>query len=416
MKNVNEKIFHHLPTAIFVIIAAGSLIFPVFYFDSLGFRLSDVLVLTVIPVIFLFKPKIPKEKIFYLYFLFILFTIFSLFYGYSFLEVPSSYRDLSEIIRISAPVFLMLAMLNIDRDYLASALTHFMYYGSFFILLIATIQYFFIDSIGPFVANLYNSSGQLDYYIKYKAERIFITGSDPNVGAAIVLLFLQFNIICFVVKKNFISIFVSLLLLLTLFLTGSRTGLVAFIVSLFIILLVTNVKRKAHNFLLVFFVTLLMLFVIPRIPYIYIGFSTLFKGTNNSVLVRLQNISDVIVLFKQSMFFGWGPAKVIHPTGVDGEYFLLLRRYGLLGISLVFVLMLYNVIRILKNRVLLRYFDINRSYLLAILVISYAVSIAVIMLTNNFISGYQLLLPYMLIAFLVHLKITEIKKIERKKL
>jgi len=341
--------------------------------------------------------------------LFILCAVCSLLYGYSFLDVPESYRDWNEILRISCPLILMLGLLGSDKDFLIKAVVKFLYYGAFIVLAVAAVEKLFPSSLGYYIASLYNSGYQLESYSYTNAARIFITGADPNTGSAIVILFLDFNIICFLRKRKFRFLLMSILLFLALFLTGSRTGLVAFVLSFTVILLLTSVKYKRYNLLMFFLVLIMLVLIVPRIPYIRIGFSTLFNGTNNSVLIRIENAKEVITLFKQSMFFGWGPAKEIHSTVVDSEYFLLLRRYGLIGLLSIFMFMMYNLIKIFRNRTRLRSCDADGSYSLAVLVLGYTPSLFVVMLTNNFISSYQLLLPYMLITFLVHLKISQLR-------
>ena len=383
---------------------------PVFYFYGFGFRLSDVLVLMVIPVLFFYKPGIPRENIFYLYALVVLSFVLSAFYGYGFLGVPVSFGDLNEIIKISAPLLLMFCLYRTDIDFLIKIVIKLLYYGSFVVLIVAAVEFLFPGSLGYSVSSMYGTGYQLEHYRNYHAKRIFVTGSDPNTGAAIVLLFLEFNIICFVVKRNFRSLLLSFLLLAVLLLTGSRTGLVAFTVSLAMIFLITKARFKAaSSFVIFIIIALVFVWAIPKIPYIYIGFETMLSGQNTSMLARLSNVQEAYDLFGQSVFFGWGPAKAIHSTRVDSEYFLILRRYGLLGYASLSVFMAYNMIRIFRNRTSL-YINDTRSYLLAILILVYSFSAAVIMVTNNFISGYQLLLPYMLITFLVHFKISHIKK------
>ena len=68
------------------------------------------------------------------------------------------------------------------------------------------------------------------------------------------------------------------------------------------------------------------------------GLTTFVKGENNSMLIRYVNWFDAWNLFKQSPLFGWGPAKSVHETIVDGEHFLLLRRYGLIGYGLIILI------------------------------------------------------------------------------
>ena len=88
---------------------------------------------------------------------------------------------------------------------------------------------------------------------------------------------------------------------------------------------------------------IIFVFIFFNTPYLYLGVSSLLNGTNNSVLVRLSNFIESIELFQQSPILGWGPAKIIHKTIADGEYFLILRRYGILGIFTFMSFVFYSL-------------------------------------------------------------------------
>ena len=93
-------------------------------------------------------------------------------------------------------------------------------------------------------------------------------------------------------------------------------------------------------------------------------------------------------------------AKAIHTTVVDGEYFLLLRRYGIIGLFFVISFCIKSsyaaFLKINKKNNLLPadYRVIHNTFVL------YSLSIFIIMITNCVFSGYQLVVSYLiLLAF-----------------
>ena len=80
--------------------------------------------------------------------------------------------------------------------------------------------------------------------------------------------------------------------------------------------------------------------LIQFFDYLTVGFSTFQSGENTSMLIRYLRWKEAFELFLKSPILGWGPAKSIHTTIVDGEHFMLLRRYGLLGYGAIMSLLL----------------------------------------------------------------------------
>ena len=408
----NNKKYYVL-TNILMLVIFGSLIFPVVYLLGFGIRLGDILVLTIIPILYLYKPLVPRERFFYLYLLMMFCFMLSTVYGYVFLSVKPSYSDWFEILRLSFPLLLTLALLNADKQKLIKTLINFLYYGSIFIIVLGVVQYMFPRSIGYFLTSFYNDGAQLQIYSECRTRRVLLTGSDPNTGAAIGLLFLCFNMVMFFVMKKFRFLLMGLLLFIILLLTGSRTGLAAFLLSFTFIIMFMDSNSKKYKFFIMFVILAMLLLIIPKIPYIYIGITTLFQGENTSLLARFVKVKVAYNLFTQSPIFGWGPAKGMHITVVDSEWFLLLRRYGIVGMFTFLSFMFYNNFRIYFNRKIM-YLNDRGLYALSMLVIAYSLTLFVVMLTNNFLSGYQLLLPYCLITFAVHFRLSQLKKANKE--
>tara|TARA_Y100000385_G_C12743061_1_gene487659 strand:- start:38 stop:583 length:546 start_codon:yes stop_codon:yes gene_type:complete len=154
--------------------------------------------------------------------------------------------------------------------------------------------------------------------------------------------------------------------------------------------------RKNNKFLSFIIVVLCVLLGFPILKYfdyLTLGFISFSDGTNNSMLLRYQQWSDAIALFNQSPIIGWGPAKDLHTSVVDNEYFLLLRRYGVIGCALVIYFLFSFIFVFLKQKRKIDTLDsktksISYTTLLTLLMT------AIIMVTNNFFSGYQLMPLY----------------------
>ncbi len=136
-----------------------------------------------------------------------------------------------------------------------------------------------------------------------------------------------------------------------------------------------------------------------ELDYIITGLELFFQGNNNSVNVRIENLYQAMDWFEDSIIFGYGPAKAIHPTVIDSEYALILGRYGIVG---VFVFGFYIFTSIRKSVNLLILHNCKKPTAVSALSV-YATFGLVLMLTNNLFSGYQLMAPFVVFGMCLEL-------------
>ena len=83
-------------------------------------------------------------------------------------------------------------------------------------------------------------------------------------------------------------------------------------------------------------IVLLVFWLAPEKFFIRMA-SGLTIGGDESWQLRMGRWDEALSLWRQSPVFGWGPGKRTMSTIVDNEWLLLLRRYGVLGVT-VFIL------------------------------------------------------------------------------
>jgi len=390
----------------------GNFLLPPISFFNIGIRLGDFLVIFIIPLAFF--SKIRKSLPLFIYFMFLISVSLSIFWGYTTLNVPFSLRDLNEILRLTLPLVLFLLSYRIKDAIFFDLLYNFIIYGSFFLIIIALLQLFFSQQFIGKLLSLYISEGQLakisslENLVAVFNKRLYLTGGEPNTGAAIAIFFCINNLSMYLSKPKFRYLLFFSTLSIIIGLTGSRTGILALFTGSFAVFFL-NKKRKPkllklniRKILLFFCVFLILVSSSTQSDYIKIGIRTALSGENSSLNARLIKFYDAFELFKTSPFLGWGPAKAIHDTRVDGEYFLLLRRYGIIGFSLSLVFLLSLIGSLLKRATNMIEFYGSTAYSIIIATASYIISMMVIMITNNFISGYQIFLPILGTAGALH--------------
>lgn len=369
---------------VLLFLLSGSILFPIFNVGSLGLRLSDILSLSLLPL--LICGWIQKQRLYpssSVFFFFILSTCISLINSYLVLNVPSTFRDINEISRyiILFLVLMFVSNMNYKKAWNIIELFFSKTYLIFFIF--GVLQRFFSSQIPLSVLKLWGGEAHIRDLLESSHHRIFLTGSDPNIGAGIAALYFFYFFSSFILKKNKIDLVRAFMMFALIVFTSSRTVMIGtFCVVLFYIL-TTNILKVYHKMILFFLIIVGTTIVFINTPYMSVGLSTLFEGTNNSVLVRLSNFKDAIDLFTQSPIWGWGPAKSIHTTIVDGEYFLILRRYGVIG-SVFFLSFFWYIVKISRQL-------INTK--IGLLCFLYTCLCMFIMITNNVLSGYQLGIP-----------------------
>lgn len=380
----------------------GSTVLPPICLLKYSLRVSDFIALLLIPVLILMSLKLKKSISFYLFIMMFTSMVLSTLNGYLNLNVYFSGRDLTEILRMLIPLFCLCLVLNANLESAKRNFRLFFIIATPFIIFIGILQFIVPGYISEFLY-LYSTDRHIDVMLSSPTPRIFITGSDPNVGAAIVLLFVFYYLsysYC-VSSKKVVVFFILLILMLLLALTGSRTVIISMLLSVSTTILLYR-KLKINKKIPIFILLIsFMMFAWVYIDYFRIGMQSFFKGENNSWLVRLDIFSHTVDLFKESPFLGWGPSKSIHPTAGDGDYFLVLRRYGIIGLSFLLLIIFRSVFLVLSllNKKNINIEKKDASFLLTFLMFSF--SVMVIMITNSFISGYQISVPYFIMLGLV---------------
>tara|TARA_B100000575_G_C23126336_1_gene652604 strand:- start:93 stop:1235 length:1143 start_codon:yes stop_codon:yes gene_type:complete len=365
---------------------------------GIDFRLDDLLSLFLIPVFFFVKPKFRASRLNFTYSCILILIIISTLHGYYFLNVPISIRDLNEFIRVIKPFLIILIIDYCNLIVLSKYLDKFFKIGAILLILFGFLEYFNILGFRSLIAEIYSNS---DRFNDITRSRMVLTSGNPNDAAVLLFYFLTYFTQSLFLKKS-ISIKLSILffLIIVLLMTSSRTVFICFVIII-LLSLIYHFRKKKFLSLVIFSVCLMTLVsLIQFFDYLTIGFSTFQSGENTSMIIRYQLWDDAFNLFLQSPFFGWGPAKAIHTTVVDGEHFMLLRRYGIFGyFAIIYLLLGYFIVFLRKRKKL--FFMGENIKVLAFTSLFTCLIIPVIMVTNNFFSSYQLMPLYVIMIAIV---------------
>lgn len=382
-----------------LLIVVSSVFFPGIMINDFSIRIDDFLVFASFPLLFFLKKSVSSSRVSIRFLLVMVSLIFSTFFGYMILGVPLSIRDFNELVRLSKPLLLLIIIHYCDKEFLKIHLIKFFQFGTIIIFAFAFLEFFNVLGFRKVLSVLYSSEN----YLFDGNYRILLTSANPNVAAAIVFYFILYQLTSFILNRNkMIPFFLMMVLLLVLLMTSSRTILLAFVLVFALGMLRLLKTQKLLSIVVFVSVGVFTVFLVQYFSYLSIGFETFASGSNGSMLIRYQNWKEAMLLFKESPVFGWGPAKAIHETVVDGEHFLLLRRFGVIGYSLILLLLSSGVSLFFKSKkVLLDTIDQKIVY-----ISFYSIfGIFVLMVTNNFFSSYQLMLLYVLILSIAEHKI-----------
>ena len=327
------------------------------------------------------------NKIVVLKFTFILFgmgvmIMVSNFYSSMFLKTGLVFSDYMEIIKfwqfipyaLVLPFLSPTSLFSVTRSWILPILVWVIYLGM--------IQLFLLQPFLSMHLSLYSIDS---FHVEglYGARRIFTTGSDPNMGGAILFFFIVFLFSNKQILKNLYRVPLLLILCYLFLNTQSRTSILGAILSVGIYMLLTinkNFKLKILMGILIFgFFTLI--FGSLNLDYIKEGIDLARTGNNESLNLRLKYIIMAINRFFDSPIFGWGTAKTMHEVVIDSEYALILQRYGILGIT-VFSSLYYFLFKNSINSIQKTIKPVSLMFLMFSLVF---------MTTNNIFSGYQLM-------------------------
>jgi hypothetical protein len=366
--------------------------------SSFDVRIDDAIVFGILPLLFFYKPRLYRNPIVLSLLVIIGVTSVSTIYGYLFLEVPASLRDFNEIVRYTKPLILALLITRCDSRYIIGLLRQLMPILSFCLIALGIIQYFDFGGLGAMTGFLFATPGHVNAMIGNSSRRIVLTTSDPNVAAYMALLFFLYNFISVTINKKKSSFVLTALLLIIIMMTSSRTGFLALISVLGIFLLSSKSFKFFHKFGFVLFYAVVIYLLYDKFQYIVVGLSTALDGENTSLLYRVEKWQVAWDIFLLSPAVGWGPAKGMMTTIVDGEFILFLRRYGVVGIVTICFSIFYMPFwgRRLKVQ------DPTEVKVWEVVLKYYLIVIFFVMVTNSFFSGYQLFLPYVFITTVIY--------------
>ena len=364
--------------------------------EALILRLDDIVLLSVFPLLFLYRPIYFSNALSKSLLVCLLVIIFSTCYGYFFLEVPQSSRDLNEIIRLSKPFIFTILLLSCDTQFLVNRVSQFVIPLSWLLVLIGFVQYFNIAGLGAFIGSLYAPPHHVANMVG-SSHRIILVGSDPNVGAAIVLMFFLYNLFNSFINKSSSSKVLTFLMVILVLMTSSRTSFIALGLIITIFLFRSKSLKTLPKIIFSFLIILMIILLYKQFSYIAIGFAVALQGENTSLLHRFEKWMVAWNFFLQSPVFGWGLAKASMETTVDGEYILLLRRFGAVGTVIISALIF--LMPFWKNKIK---FKSPRLTVLELTLKYYVIVIFFVMLTNSFFSGYQLFIPYLFLSVILY--------------
>lgn len=359
---------------------------------GLSLRVDDLLLLGVGPLYCLGYRRIGGSNTLWIFLGFLFMALVSTFRGYFVLDVPPVVGDFNEFIRMFKYVFAIVIASSVDATVFWKKYNKFMWWGGIYVIILSIIEYVNPFNIDLLIGKIYSVPFyHLDAMVQ-DSRRIVVTGGDPNIGGFIVTYFLIYYYLKAFMERKYNNIIMTILLLLCVVATSSRTIFFAilFVCGFWGIFSKTVKLRMKILIILLGISGILILFSSKNFQYLTVGINQLSTGDNESMNVRYLIWETNLNYFKDSMLLGWGPAKAIHDTVVDGEYVFLLVRYGIIGIGIYLFLLIRNIVVTFKMD------DIYSKYVLYITIISFF-----FMITNNFFSGYQLFLNYIIVLTVV---------------
>ena len=375
----------------------GAIVLPALPIGSISVRLADLVVLGVLPFILVLQGRslnVPPLRI--LFFAWIA-MVASTMFGYLSLGVPVSNRDINELLRMAIPWMLLAFCVTVDHVRLRRAIELVLLISAPFVIAFSLSQFIFPLHLPELLLEAYGAPGHVERIITRPFPRIIATGTDPNIGATILLLYFYYFAVRGYIRRKLFDMAIAIVFLSLIGMAASRTVVLSLALGVSAtIFLARNVGLREKALVLV--VALLSAALAwLLVDYVRIGFQTLLQGENSSVNVRISRFEEAFQLFSVSPIFGWGPAKAVHPTVGDGEYALLLRRYGLVGTGLVVTFLITATLRVFRSvRTNWRRWEASDKTLGALFVY-FSASMLVVMITNNFLSGYQLAVPYVVL-------------------
>lgn len=330
------------------------------------------------------------------------FVLLSTLDSYIRLHVPYDFSDALEVVKYLQFIPYILIIQFFDADSFERRAHKYLILASVIFVLVGLLQIFGPESLVSALGKIYGTVMQQQVFLSGK--RMLITGSDPNTGGAIALMFVAYNFFAFISYRRMIHFLLGILALYLLLMTQSRTVLVGLVFAVVVYGAFLSKTKFVTRLVTVSLVVILLLLSIRYfdLGYVIAGYKQVESGSNMSLNVRLENIRQAYIWFSHSILLGWGPAKAIHPTIIDSEYALILERYGICGaLAFAFYIIHHFRISIKSMRIVAGRWVFGRLSLF------YMLFGIIIMTTNNLFSGYQLMAIIIFLLCLVTVRVRQ---------
>lgn len=308
-------------------------------------------------------------------------ALVSSFYGYFNLNVPVVSGDFFEVVRLLFPCVIVFV------GWKFSSVVNFERWVGLFLVCIAIVgwlQYLNIDH--GFLARVYAADSQIDAVLgagmDYK--RVVFTLANPNDAGMFFCFLSIYFCSLYVAEKKLEYFFFLLVSISSLVLTQSKTSLLCVLVGILFLLLLN--KKLLVLISLMVFIVLSFFTLGDKLVYVWNFWSAVNDNGFADVHVfsaRLENAIDAVSLWRRSYFFGWGVAKELHPTVVDVEYALILRRYGFIGLFLFFLSFVSVFLQAFNSPR-----ENNKIWGYSCFFMSGCFVIPIFMISNNFMNSY----------------------------
>lgn len=235
-----------------------------------------------------------------------------------------------------------------------------------FTFLIAIIQFLKLYGVNEILGNIYGESIHLQVSEKYSTLDSFRAGSifiNPNSYAKFILMFLSiiFSVNLSLKIKKLNLYFLLIAIIVSLILTGSRTGIIIGILITFYVLLINRFRKRSTISLkvilaikLLIFISLIVMLIVIKKDIINFNSFRIFQITSgfmNSINYKFKTFSNMISNFNVLNFFvGMGTFEndLKFITLIDFDIGYLITYYGSLGLIL-YIFMIYDFYKYKNN-------------------------------------------------------------------
>lgn len=262
-------------------------------------------------------------------------TLISTLYGWA-LSGVIEIRDLLELVKLAKYwcAYQLAVSLRppIDVFYKSA------YLSSIIICLFSVAQVFDLFAVNSWLSPLYISPSQVNHLDPGRAwyqRRATATLGNPNSLAAMLVIIFWLLWMSPRLQRPKVRWIALACALVSLVLTQSRTGMVAFLMGWagYLVLGQVSLLRRFWGALIpILLVIVGFSGVLPYLAGLKGGLEV------NSLQLRIKIWNSILNETIKSPILGFGPAKTLLHVYVDNEYLLYLYRYGIVGLSLLVLL------------------------------------------------------------------------------